>query len=445
MIKKSIIGILARIRKSSFEKELFEIKNVNGAEGLKLFQEKYLKKIIFHAYKNTPYHRSIFEKIGVIVDNQINLVKFNEIPILTKETIRDNFDKLISEDLSQRKWFYNSSGGSTGTPLRLIQDDSRNKWGSATSRYYYRDIIGIDEISAKKIILWGSERDIIEGSVGLKAKVKNWLENTVFLNSFKITENDMGRYIKIINIFKPDFIKGYTSSLYELCRYIEKNKIKMHRPKFVVSGAETLSDEKKVKIEKIFNAKLYDFYGSRETSCLAGQCKFGFMHILMFNNYVEILNKDNQPVEEGEEGRVVVTCLHNYAMPLIRYEIGDTAILGTEKCRCGNFLPTLKKITGRITDNFIKKDGTIVHGEYFTHLFYLKDWVKTFQVIQEDYEKIKILMVLNGEKNNNEKEDIENKIKLVMGIKCNIKWELVKNASEIGEKHLYTKSKIINK
>jgi len=149
---------------------------------------------------------------------------------------------------------------------------------------------------------------------------------------------------------------------------------------------------------------------------------------------------NNQPAEEG---KIIITNLHNYSMPLIRYEIGDTAIGDPKQCQCKNILPTLKKITGRITDHFVLKDETLIYGEYFTHLFYLKEWVKTFQVIQEDYEKIKILMVLEKKINTNDKKDIENKIRLVMGQNCQINWEFVKDIPKTPQgKHLYTKSLI---
>ncbi|MDG6219487.1 MAG: phenylacetate--CoA ligase family protein, partial [Candidatus Thermoplasmatota archaeon] len=93
--------------------------------------------------------------------------------------------------------------------------------------------------------------------------------------------------------------------------------------------------------------------------------------------------------------------------------------------------------------HFIKQDGTIIHGEFFTHLFYLIDWIKKFRIIQEDLFKIKILAVLSGEINKYDKRKIENKIKLLMGDNCKIEWTFVEdiNYTKNG-KYLYTKSLI---
>jgi phenylacetate-CoA ligase len=441
MIKKHIRSIVSRIKGTSFNREYLEVKSLNNKRKLLEFQEKCLRELLLHAYQNVPYYNKIFKEIGIVKNGEVNLSRFSEIPILTKDIIRRHQEALVSKDYKRRKWYYNSSGGSTGEPLRFIQDTVYNMWGNAAFFYYYNDILGIDEPNAKKVILWGSERDIFQGGMGLKAKVLNWLSNTIFLNSFKMTKQDIHRYIEIINSYKPDLIRGYASSLYELCLYADYKGIKMHTPKAVVSSAETLTDYMRREIEKVFNTKVYNFYGSREANNLAGECREGLMHIFSFHNYIEILNDADQPVKDDEEGRVIVTNLHNYSMPLIRYEIGDMAILGPEECKCGNLLPTLRKITGRITDHFIKTDGTIIHGEYFTHLFYLKDWIKAFQVIQEDYTKIRVLVALKDEVNNSEKEEIESKIRLVMGKDCQITWEFVDEIPKtLSGKYLYTKS-----
>lgn len=441
MIKKHIRDTISKIRGNSFDREYLEIKNINNRGKLLKFQKNHLKNLLLHAYKNVPYYHRIFKEIGVVNDGTVDLSKFNEIPILTKEIIRKCHKELISKDYTTRRWYYNSSGGSTGEPVRFIQDDLYNKGGNVAFYYWYKNILGIEEPSVKKVILWGSERDLFEGGMGLKAKIVNWLANTVFLNSFRMTEKDIENYIKTINAYKPDLIRGYAGSLYELCRYAERKNMKIYTPKIVVSAAEALGNEVRAKIESVIGTKVYDFYGSREAASIAGECKYGLIHIFRFNNYVEILDDQDQPVEEGKEGRVIVTNLHNYSMPFIRYEIGDMAVLGPEKCRCGNVLPTLKKVTGRITDHFVKEDGTIISGSALTLTFNLKDWVEAFQIVQEGYKNVKILIVRKGDVNESEKIDIEGKIKFLLGQDCKIVWEFVDEIPKTQSgKYLYIKS-----
>jgi len=443
MIKKPIRSILSKIRHSDWEQHYAEIKALTTREEIISFQEKYLRNLLLHAYQNVPYYNKIFKEIGIVKDSKVHLSEFSEIPILTKEVIKEHQEQLISKDYTTRKWYSSSTGGSTGEPTRFMQDGVYDEWGRAALYYYYKDILGIDEPNVKKVILWGSERDLFQGGMGWKARIVNWLTDTVFLNSFKMTEDDMEHYLRIINSYKPELIRGYAVSLYELCRYAERKGIEVHTPRFVVSSAETLTAEMRQEIEKIFRTKVYNFYGSRETNNLAGECGEGLMHILAFHNYIEMLNDGNESVQEGDEGRIVVTNLHNYSMPFIRYDIGDMAVLGPEKCKCGNPLPTLKEVTGRISDYFVKDNGTIILLP--THLFFFKDWAKAFQIIQEDYKRVRILVVLSDKVmvNESEKTDIEDKIKLLMGDDCQVVWDFVDEIPKTAQgKYFYRKSLI---
>ena len=97
---------------------------------------------------------------------------------------------------------------------------------------------------------------------------------------------------------------------------------------------------------------------------------------------VEILDEKFKHCMVGQMGEIYFTTLHNYSMPLIRYEIGDTAIVSEKKvCSCKRGWPLIRSVTGRTSNHFKTRDGGIVHGEYFTHLFYGKDEIRKFQVM----------------------------------------------------------------
>ncbi|WP_052379757.1 hypothetical protein [Methanoculleus sp. MH98A] len=207
--------IKGRIREASFrkvrrkfEKEYLEIAGLSDKSALNGFIEQKRNELFLHAYKHNKYYRRVFKQIGLIQNGEVDPSRIPDIPILTKDIIRKNHTELISDDYHTRKWFYNSSGGSTGEPVRLMQDDVYLRWRTATNYYYYRNILDIEEPTVKKVLLWGSERDIFKGSVGFKAKVQNWLSNTIFLNSFRMTEQDIERYISTINLSNQRFLEG---------------------------------------------------------------------------------------------------------------------------------------------------------------------------------------------------------------------------------------------
>jgi phenylacetate-CoA ligase len=131
-------------------------------------------------------------------------------------------------------------------------------------------------------------------------------------------------------------------------------------------------------------------------------------------------------------------------MPIIRYEIGDMAIRGPEKCSCGLSLPTFREVTGRITEHFIMNNGTMVPAEYFIHLLGVvcnRGEIEKFQVIQEEYDMIRILAVPRSGVSDEYRGNIEAKIRLVMGQGCKIKWDFVDDIPKTPNgKYMYTKS-----
>ena len=431
---------------SLFRGPYAKIQKITTKEELELFTKNQLKQLFTHCYENVPYYKKIFSDLGIVSVYDIEKLTLDQIPILTKKEIRDHFSGISSLDINTRNWFYTTSGGSTGEPVRLIQDSDYQKWNHATDTYYHEKILGIKRFIAKEVRLWGNERDIFQGGYGIQKRLQNHFTNTVLLNSFCMTDNDIEQYISIINKVKPEYVRGYAGSLFELCAYSRIHDISLYSPKIVASAAETLTQDMRDTIEESFKTKIYNFYGSRETLNLAVECAHGLLHIFSFNNIIEIVDENNQPVSEGEEGRILVTPLHNYSMPLLRYDIGDMGIKGPDFCSCGNFLPTLKSVTGRVTDHFKLKNGTQVPAEFFIHLLGVvcnNEKIKKFQVIQENYNKIRIKVVSQNTVTGDYTHDIDKKIKVVMGQECEIIWNFVDEIPKTKSgKYRYTISKV---
>ncbi len=446
-MKKTWIQTLAHKRMGIHVLDEYNLlRDIRSKEDLSAFQNTYLAKLLVHAQDQVPYYHALLKNSAIISDGTVDFEQFRKIPFLTKDIIRSNQESLISGDYRSRKFYSNTSGGSTGEPVKFMQDNVYHAWELATNLYYFREILGIDPYAIKKVYLWGSLRDVLSSHSSIKSRIGHWIENIVFLNSFRMTQKDMEQYVAAINSYKPDLIYGYAGSLHELSRFAAKNQLRVHSPGYILSAAETLRDDMRADIEEVFGTRVFNWYGSREVGNLAGECTKGLMHTFDMWNYVEILDDMNQPVQEGEEGKVVVTNLFNYSMPLIRYEIGDLAIRGPAQCACGNILPTLRTVTGRTSDPFILENGTFIYGSFFNQLFFYRDWLQSFQVIQEDYKKLTIVVVPQKEINRQDQSIIEEKIRRVMGNDCEITWEMVDAIPKTTSgKHLYRISHVWRK
>ena len=150
-------------------------------------------------------------------------------------------------------------------------------------------------------------------------------------------------------------------------------------------------------------------------------------HLFIANNVVEVLDDDGQTVDDESEGNLVITCLHNYSFPMIRYEINDVGAMGSGPCTCGSKLPYLTKLSGRITDYFVTKSGGLVHGKFVIPLLYFRAWVDDFQVDQLDHDRLRIRAVTRGDVVEDDVSEIDAKIRDVLGEDCRLEWEYVKS------------------
>ena len=389
----------------------------------------------------------------------------SNLPILTKQRLRDHFESLHTVGEFPHT-YRNTSGGSTGQPVVLTQDANYSSWSNATQGYYFREFLGVEMNDVKNIWLWGSERDLPHRRHGWARHrhPRVFWRNQTLLNTFHATTDQRWLdYIEFIGRHRPYYVAGYAGSLYQMAKVARRHNVRLYRPRFVYSAAETLRNFMREEIESQFNTKVFDYYGSREVGAISGECRSGRHHVFIMNNVVEILpNQDGSgnatsseadlrpgksTTSEGEkaplEGRILVTNLHNHAFPLIRYEIGDTAAMSVDPghCPCGSRLPTLGKLTGRVSDHFVRRNGALVHGEYFTHLFYFRPWVQSFRVDQLAYDHIRVRVVRTGKVDERDIAEITREIRAVMGEECGVEWLYVDEIDKSAQgKHLYTRS-----
>ncbi|MDF5706261.1 MAG: AMP-binding protein [Nostoc sp. S4] len=380
--------------------------------------------MLTHCYKFVPYYAKLIDSLPnkEIIQQKPELY-LCQLPILTKDIIRTNFEQLKSTDLAQRQWYLNTSGGSTGEPIKLIQDAEYNDHSTAISLLY--SYIAGRELGEPEVRLWGSERDIFQGTMGWKANFFNFLRNTTYMNAFQMTTQRMRNFLKLLNTKQPKLIVAYAQAIYELAKFAEAEQIKLIPQKAIITSAGTLYTWMRQKIESVFQCQVFNRYGSREVSDIACE-KPGEkgLWVAPWGNYIEIVDDDNNPVPPGVEGNILVTSLINFAMPLIRYKIGDRGTLSREY-KSGQIL---QQVSGRNVDIFKTHTGTLVDGEYFTHLLYFKDWIHKFQIIQKNYLEITIKIIqANSDYFTEELDDIVAKCKLMMGKDCVVNFEFVNN------------------
>lgn len=396
-----------------------------AVEGMWPHPEEAVKVALERAANTVPYYADIARQLG---GDKSELKNW---PILTKDILRREGARLHASHLDELDASENTSGGSTGKPVRFWHDRVFRERANAGRRFHREHLLGIQP-NMSQVVLWGSERDILGHRLAPSFfdRLRDWMLvkmqlKTTHLNAFRMTEEDVDRYIRTILEEKPEVIHAYVGSLYLLARRAQVQGERLPSPKRIYTTAETLQPFMRECIEGVFDVKVQDFYGSREVGPIAGQTTDGAMVTFDFFNVVEVVDDAGNSVAPGETGRILITNLHNHAMPFIRYEIGDMAIRGRSCEVSGRTFGTLERVIGRITDHFVTSDGTLVHGGYFTHLFYFQDWIDEFQVNQLAADRLQILFKPAGVPAPDAMKQMEGKMRVVMGDGCKIEWHEV--------------------
>ena len=210
------------------------------------------------------------------------------------------------------------------------------------------------------------------------------------------SRTDISKQAKWLLQEDPDYLLAYPSNLSALARYFLEKGYLLNNIREIRSFGEALGDSVRNICRQAWNVGIVDGYTTQEVGIIAIQCPDHEenYHVQSENCLVEVVDDQGVPCRPGEIGRILVTSLHNFAMPLIRYEIGDYAEVGLS-CPCGRGLPVLKKILGRVRNMLILPNGekkwpSLAYSQYADIAP-----IQQFQVIQKSLESIEMRLVVN--------------------------------------------------
>jgi len=342
-----------------------------------------LKEILNHAYQNVPHYRRIFEERQLTSDDFNSIRDLEKLPILTKDMIRHNLEDLCAKDFRRYHPCLSYTGGSTGKPLKFYLDSNSWAWSKASVRRYQK---------------WANynPRDrcvIIKYRLFEEGKPPYALEGKrLYLSAFHMKDEYLSEYCKLMADFDPKAIWSFPSALYVLVRYMKKKGLRnIIKLKTIMTTSETLFEHHRKEIEDFLNCKIYDWYGANESNVTACECPIGGMHMNSECGILEVVDNKGKNVRVGEIGKAVITDFTNFAMPLIRYKLGDRLSLSKAICPCGRGLPLIEFIEGRTDDIIVTKDGKMVGR--LDEAFHYSFGIKLSQIIQDKVGHILVKIV----------------------------------------------------
>ncbi|TXL66768.1 phenylacetate--CoA ligase family protein [Cerasibacillus terrae] len=373
------------------------------------YQENALNKLIVHATDTTDFYKPF--KGAVLKD----------FPVIDKHLINEHKKEFMSNIYNKNNLIAMSTSGSTGTPFICYQNKEKKKRVNAEV-IYYSEKAGYS-VGKNLIFL----RALTEKSK--KTKIHQWIQNESLIDishlDNKNIEGILGEIEKASS--SGSMILAYASTLDVLKDYFKRNgnsKIGESNITGIVSSSEMLFDDTRDSISKAFNCQCFSRYSNQENGIIGQDDRINNAFLLNEANYLVEIFKENEdtPVSEGEVGRIVITDLYNYAMPLIRYDTGDIGTTtfvnynGIQKRAISNF-------GGRKIDIVYDCYGNRLSPHIISNNFWSFPEIKQFQFIQETSNQytIKICADRKLVKENELKDILFN----LLGKKAQIKLELV--------------------
>jgi phenylacetate-CoA ligase len=347
------------------------------------YQEARLESLIHHCYENVPYYREIFRQHDLKPQDIQSIDDLKKLPTLDKETVIKRKNDLLAANIAAFGRNPARTSGSTGTALDFCMDNSTRPTERAL---VLRHLLGLGYKRGDRTALFKAL------PLADPTKFFQYLPGSreLRLSFHNVDHKRLEMMVDELERFKPAFINAWPSCLYVLAKWMERNGRSIPPPKYIVTSSENQYPHIREEIERVFRSKTVDWYGQEECCATAIQCERaqGY-HIQMEMGIVELI-----PVSRGHEcWEIVGTCLHNSAMPFIRYKTGDLAVKGEGHYSCGSKHPTIEKIVGREIDFVLTPEKNMISPLILHFAFYNMDEIQEAQIIQEDLNTLRIMIV----------------------------------------------------
>jgi len=388
------------------------------------FQMRKLKEILLHARDHTEYYRQLFSDYSFDPQKIEAIEQLNCLPVLTKNIIRENLLRLLADNISENNRHVSFTGGTSGVKMDFFRD---NPCRSHRMAFQWRSDAWAGWSPYSNIAyVWGAMQDFYPRTK-LKDRFINDYITGVQLNfAWSLDEKKYARLVKNLIKFKPVVIRCIPSPTTLLAEYIIAKGISIPSIKGLVTTAEPLYPHQRRILESAFNAPVFNLYASREVGTTAAECiAHRDLHIAVDSVVLEITDKGRQ-LSLGEYGDIVLTDLHNYGMPLIRYSVGDCGQLSDDDCTCGMEYPMLKNVIGRTIDFFYDAEGkSIISGSMVVDIVDEGPPVGQVQFIQNSVEEILVRMTKDPMPDDSVKKFYETQIKKAFKDVTTVKFDIV--------------------
>jgi phenylacetate-CoA ligase len=344
-------------------------------------QLELLKRQYQHATTHVPYYAESAVYAPGLLDQATDLTAaLKSLPVLGKEAVKSRPDQFVSRH--RAPYWTHTTGGTTGSPLQVAAGLFERGWTEAILAERYHRLIGTR--TPRTLRLSGFLDSTTSGELWRRV----WGSGVTYLSIYQLTETRKDQIVDLLRRLRPQLVHGYASALVQLATVVSADDVPELANALFVSTSETLYEEQRSYVERRLQLRVLNEYGSQEGQHLVLECLERSMHVHPTRGVVELLDQSaDVPAAAGTYGRVVVTGLLARRMPLIRYDLGDSALVppANSACPCGLAWPVIGPVSGRTEDLVRLRDGRRVGLLAHSTLKDLSG-IREAQIVQTSYE-----------------------------------------------------------
>lgn len=398
-------------RTKGYQKILKAISETKFAdrEALERYQLERLIPLIRHCYENVPYYSELFRRHGIVPEDIRQLTDLKRLPMLTREDILNNHDRLHAVNVNRRLCQTAETSGTTGKNIRVTRDYRSIHHEEAFINRYLREF----GLSGQGLRIAHFRGEILpkERLKNHQFSVKAPFGNRLIFSSFELNPENFPYYLDQLQSFKPHMLYGYPSVLLVLAKLFHTHGASL-KLSAVMTSSENLSPENRHIMEDIFQCRVLDWYGQAERVAAISLCPQGHYHLVEDYSIMELVESPN-----GLE--IVGTSLFNYAMPLLRYRTSDYVRINTENdqpCDCGSPFRRVDGLFGRKPGYILTPENQRIPVFLLDDLINLNDGVLEYQIAQQHQDELILnLVTLPSYNSENEREIRQRLIKRISG------------------------------
>ncbi|MCC7478122.1 phenylacetate--CoA ligase family protein [bacterium] len=338
-----------------------------------------LQRVLLHSARSVPFYRRRNAKAD-------SLESFGTI---SRDELINGFGQLQSTDPGPLPHWQTSSSGSSGQPVTVVLDKECNSWRTASA--WRGDTFGTGlGPDARQLAIWGNPMEL-KLTRRMFQRALNFYHNRFIVDGFTITPESVREIHRVMWKLRPKILYGYPASLHGFVLSALEQGLEPIPVWRLMTTGEQLNETQKEAIAQYFGVTVCERYGSREFGSMAHQCEHGVWHIHQEHLHFEVRLPDGRISDSGT-GDLLVTSLHNFTMPLIRYEIGDMANLTPADCQCGRGLRTFHSLLGRPSEFIYTPSGAWINANHY-HVLLRDEPVRHFRFIQDTPGELRMLIV----------------------------------------------------